>query len=284
MKKNCCKILLIISIIWLNSIPNIFAKCTHLVKKGVIVRNEHIKNGEIQEIYDGGKAFGTIIEKGGTQHIYRNGQAINTIINSDGLQITFDKSKVENITLNGGSQLIFGGKVQNTTIKNKGAQVLFNGQAINTTIESGLQLVNNGTSKNTKINTINAEQILLVNGIAKNTTIQNNGKQNLEGNSCIANHTIITNNGLQKLYQGKSINNKVKDNGIISLIDQDYHTIYLDINVSKIPNSKQPLINKQLKNTLVQSKGIVKIAKNYKTQETKIKNLKIKHNGILKQT
>ncbi|MDR1018061.1 MAG: hypothetical protein LBM02_05105 [Lachnospiraceae bacterium] len=126
--------ILINILIILNLNITLQAKCTPIVNKGMIVKNEHIEQGEHQTIYNGGKSINTVIEEDGIQIIYAKGYSKNTLIKHNGTQIIYSQGKTLNTKIIDGTQILYGGESNYDKIINDGLQIVFNGRIQQTTI------------------------------------------------------------------------------------------------------------------------------------------------------
>jgi autotransporter passenger strand-loop-strand repeat protein len=130
-----------------------------------------------QALY-GGVAIGTTVDKGGSVTDY-SGTLISALINSGGDGTMEDLGL--NITLDGGTMLVFAGGVEQSTVINQGGSqtISSGGSATNTQINGGLEVVTSGGVE--QKGTVKTGGLLVVNssGTAQAITITNGGKEGL---------------------------------------------------------------------------------------------------------
>lgn len=163
-----------------------------------------VMNGGYQGVGEGTGSVGTMY--GGTQGISDDAARGSIGVMNDGEQNVIKGSGSIGV-MNSGTQIIGNRNGGGTGIiysLNGGMQILSNGTAKDTTINGGTQLVQSGIAQN---NIVNSGEQIISGGTATETTL-NGGTQILNGDSATAKETII-NGGVQLVQNGTAQNNTV---------------------------------------------------------------------------
>lgn len=163
-----------------------------------------VMNGGYQGVGEGTGSVGTMY--GGTQGISDDAASGSIGVMNDGKQNVLKGSGSIGV-MNSGTQIIGNRNGGGTGIiysLNGGMQILSNGTAKDTTINGGTQLVQSGIAQN---NIVNSGEQIISGGTATETTI-NGGTQILNGDSATAKETII-NGGVQLVQNGTAQDNTV---------------------------------------------------------------------------
>ncbi|GMO68045.1 MAG: hypothetical protein Nk1A_6660 [Endomicrobiia bacterium] len=168
-----------------------YAKCTPIVSKGQVVKNEVISAGETQMVCNGGKTINVTIEEGGRHYVHAKGSAIGTKIKALGFQYVGD-----------------GGWAGQTIIEEKGLQIV-SGAAPETLISGGVQLVD-GMTLFSKIENGGME-IICRSGASTDTTI-NDGAQHINGFSfgTLGRRFKLNKDGIRNVYSASYVLSKEK--------------------------------------------------------------------------
>lgn len=163
-----------------------------------------VMNGGYQGVGEGTGSVGTMY--GGSQGISDDAGSGSIGVMNGGEQNVLKGSGSIGV-MNSGTQIIGNRNGGGTGIiysLNGGMQILSNGTAKDTTINGGTQLVQSGIAQN---NIVNSGEQIISGGTATETTI-NGGTQILNGDSATAKDTII-NGGVQLVQNGTAQNNTV---------------------------------------------------------------------------
>ena len=163
-----------------------------------------VMNGGYQGVGEGTGSVGTMY--GGTQGISDDAASGSIGVMNDGKQNVLKGSGSIGV-INSGTQIIGNRNGGGTGIiysLNGGMQILSNGTAKDTTINGGTQLVQSGIAQN---NIVNSGEQIISGGTATETTI-NGGTQIISGDSATAKDTTI-NGGTQLVQRGTAQNNTV---------------------------------------------------------------------------